>query len=91
MLDFSLFKDPVFILFTLSNFLTSIGFNIPYVYIVSRAKSLGMSDGDASLLLAIIGIANTVGRIILGYISDNPKVNRLWVYNFCLTICGLGE
>jgi hypothetical protein len=34
MLDVSLLKDPVFILFTLSNFCTSIGFNIPYVYIV---------------------------------------------------------
>lgn len=34
MLDFSLLKDPIFILFTVSNFCTSIGFNIPYVYIV---------------------------------------------------------
>jgi MFS transporter, MCT family, solute carrier family 16 (monocarboxylic acid transporters), member 14 len=41
------------------------------------------------MLLAVIGIANTVGRIILGYISDKPWVNRLLVYNMCLTICGL--
>jgi hypothetical protein len=34
MLDFSLLKDPIFILFTVSNFCTSIGFNIPYVYLV---------------------------------------------------------
>lgn len=34
MLELSLLKDPVFLLFTLSNFCTSIGFNIPYVYIV---------------------------------------------------------
>lgn len=33
MMDFSLLKDPVFLLFTLSNFCTSIGFNVPYVYI----------------------------------------------------------
>ena len=33
MMDFSLLKDPVFILFTISNFCTSIGFNVPYVYI----------------------------------------------------------
>lgn len=89
MLDFSLFKDPIFVLFTVSNFLTSIGFNVPYVYIVSRARELGISTDDASLLLAIIGIANTVGRIILGYVSDKPWVNRLLVYNMCLTICGV--
>jgi hypothetical protein len=34
MLDFSLLKDPIFILFTVSNLCTSIGFNIPYVYLV---------------------------------------------------------
>lgn len=33
MMDFGLLKDPVFILFTVSNFCTSIGFNVPYVYI----------------------------------------------------------
>jgi len=32
MMDFSLFKDPVFVLFTVSNFCTSIGFNVPYVF-----------------------------------------------------------
>jgi hypothetical protein len=34
MLDFSLLKDPIFIVFTVSNFCTSVGFNIPYVYLV---------------------------------------------------------
>lgn len=34
MLDFTLLKDPIFILYTISNFLTSIGFNIPYLYLV---------------------------------------------------------
>ena len=32
MLDFSLFKDPIFMMYATSNFLTSIGFNVPYVY-----------------------------------------------------------
>ncbi|KAK9709453.1 Major Facilitator Superfamily [Popillia japonica] len=89
MLDFSLFKDVIFILFVVSNFLTSIGFNIPYVYIVSRARALDLTHNEASMLLSIIGVANTVGRIILGYISDKPWVNRLWVYNVCLTLCGV--
>jgi hypothetical protein len=40
MLDFSLLKDPIFILFTVSNFCTSVGFNIPYVYLVVSPCSL---------------------------------------------------
>lgn len=91
MLDLALFKDWIFVLFALSNFLTSIGLNIPYVYIVSKAKTLDLSADEASMLLSIIGIANTFGRIVLGYISDKAWVNRLMVYNWCLTICGVGK
>lgn len=35
-LDISLLKNPVFILFIFSNFCTSIGFNVPYVYVLVR-------------------------------------------------------
>ena len=34
MMDFSLFKDPIFMMYATSNFLTSIGFNVPYVFTV---------------------------------------------------------
>ncbi|KAJ8867189.1 hypothetical protein PR048_030984 [Dryococelus australis] len=88
MLDFSLFRDPVFLLFTCSNFLTSIGFNIPYVYIKVQAKEKGISENQGDYLLSVIGIANLVGRIVLGYLSDKPWTNRLLVYNLCLTACG---
>lgn len=60
---------------------------MPYLYIVAQAEQLGVSN--ASFLISIIGGANTVARIILGYISDKPWVNRLHVYNMCLTICGV--
>ena len=32
MMDLSLFKDPIFMMYATSNFLTSIGFNAPYVF-----------------------------------------------------------
>lgn len=91
MMDYTLFTDPVFIIFLISNFATSIGFNVPYVYIVSQAKIVGLTGDQGSYLLSVIGIANTVGRIVLGYLSDKTWVNRLLVYNICLTISGIGE
>ncbi|XP_063236931.1 uncharacterized protein LOC134539120 isoform X2 [Bacillus rossius redtenbacheri] len=91
MLDFSLFKDPVFLLFTCSNFLTSIGFNMPYVYIKVQATEKGISENLGDYLLSVIGIANLVGRIVLGYIADKPWTNRLLIYNVCLTVCGVGR
>jgi MCP family monocarboxylic acid transporter-like MFS transporter 14 len=46
---------------------------------------------DAGFLLSIVGISNTLSRVVLGYISDKPWVNRLYLYNIALTICGLGK
>ena len=86
-MDFSIFRDFVFIIFTLSNFCTSVGFNVPYVFLVPYGNSLGLIQ--PSYLLSAIGMANTFGRIVLGYFSDKPYVNRLLVYNICLTICGI--
>lgn len=40
----------------------------------------------ASLLLSIIGITNTFGRIACGYFADFPQVNALLVNNICLVI-----
>lgn len=91
MLDFSLAKDMIFILFALSNLLTSIGFNIPYVFLVSKAKEQGIDPDRASMLISIIGGANTIGRIVLGYISDKPWISRLCIYNWSLTISGIGR
>lgn len=91
MLNLSLLKDPIFVLFSVSNFATSLGFYVPYFCLSDRTKVLGMSPDERKYLLVAIGIANTLGRIILGYISDKSWVNRLWVYNVCLVICGVGK
>lgn len=91
MMNFSLFKDPIFVLFTVSNFATSLGFYVPYFCLADQAHILNLTKEDAGILLSIIGFANTLGRIILGFLSDKSWVNRLWVYNVCLVICGIGE
>ena len=56
MMDFSLFKDPIFMMYAASNFLTSIGFNVPYVFTVDRAVAWDISGEDAAFLLSVIGI-----------------------------------
>lgn len=54
-----------------------------------QAEKQGISKDTASYLLSAVGIANTVGRVLLGYIADKPWVNRLYIYNGCLTVCGI--
>ncbi|XP_033759355.1 LOW QUALITY PROTEIN: monocarboxylate transporter 7-like [Pecten maximus] len=89
MLDFSLLKDPIFLMFVVSNFFTSIGFNMPYIYLPDRALESGISKTDAALLVSVIGIANTIGRVVFGWMADQKWVNRLMLYNTALTICGV--
>jgi len=87
-LDVRLFADPVFVLFSLSMLFVSLGYNIPFVFIVDRAVDLGVGRKDAAFLISIAGITNTIGRIVFGIVSNNDKVSRLHVYAFSCIICG---
>ncbi|KAL8586249.1 hypothetical protein ACOMHN_003764 [Nucella lapillus] len=89
MMDFSLLKNPVFLMFAISNFFTSIGFNMPFIFLPDRAKLVGIDEERAAWLLSTIGITNTLGRVVFGFMADLKWVNRLMLYNTALTICGL--
>lgn len=52
---------------------------------------MNIDSNRTATLLAVVGISNTVSRVVLGYISDLPRINRLYLYNVALTICGLGK
>lgn len=91
MLNLELLKDPVFVLFAMSDFATSMGYYVPYFCLADQAIELGVPKEHASHLLSVIGIVNTLSRIMWGFVSDIPWINRLWVYNICLIICGIGK
>jgi hypothetical protein len=62
-----------------------VGSNIvPYVFSVDQAKELGISDRKASFLLSVIGIVNTFGQIIYGYIGDK-KINLSLIYGLSIS------
>ncbi|TDG48497.1 hypothetical protein AWZ03_005041 [Drosophila navojoa] len=86
MLDVSLLKDPVFMLMGVSNIFGMAGLYVPFVYLVDAAKEHGIAKNDAAMLLSIIGITNTVGRVLCGWVADLPQVNSLLLNNICLLI-----
>merc|ERR1712071_457565 len=89
LLDFSLMKDPVFLLLGFGNILGMLGFYVPYIYIIDAAKLKGISETDAPFLIWIIGIINTVGRLLVGWLSDFPFVDSLFVTNVCIAVSGI--
>ena len=52
------------------------------------AKEYGISMNQASLLPGLLCIFSTVGRLFFGHLADNPRVNRLYVYQ--LSFLGMG-
>ncbi|KAL4709454.1 hypothetical protein ACJJTC_019751 [Scirpophaga incertulas] len=86
MLDVSLLKDPAFMLIGVSNIFGMAGLYVPFVYIVDAATLNGVEESKASFLLSIIGITNTFGRIMCGWVADFPWMDSLLLNNVCLVI-----
>ncbi|XP_059471974.1 monocarboxylate transporter 9-like isoform X2 [Neocloeon triangulifer] len=87
-LDFSYFTDLRFTLFTLSNFLLYLWYDVPYVYLADYAKELGFAENKASMLISVIGLLNMVGEIVLGWVGDKTWISANHVYAICMVICG---
>ncbi|GFU52572.1 monocarboxylate transporter 13 [Nephila pilipes] len=89
MLDFSLLKNNVFLLICISNIVGMIGFYVPYVYITDSSIMKGVPADKSAFLLSVIGITNTVGRLLFGWIADRPGVSALLVNNVSIVLTGL--
>ncbi|KAL6739911.1 hypothetical protein Aduo_013309 [Ancylostoma duodenale] len=100
MLSLSLLIDPTFLLFSISNLLTSVGFNSPLYFLPLHAiRGVGLDSASSSKILSSFGLCNTIGRVVFGMVADRrlplpyglgddiPR-NRLWIYNLSLSLCG---
>jgi len=79
-----LMTNVPFLLLTFSNLFATQGLYIPYMFIPALAELRGISSVNASFLLSIVGICNTIGRIVSGFITDLPCVNALVVTTIAL-------
>ncbi|XP_052265124.1 monocarboxylate transporter 14-like isoform X2 [Dreissena polymorpha] len=89
MLDFSLLTNAGFMFICLGNVFAMIGFYVPYVFLVDRAILLGVEQTRASLLLSVIGITNTIGRVLSGLLADRPWMNSLMLNNVSMLVAGV--
>lgn len=90
MLNPDVLRDPKFLLIGVSNFFGFLGFYVPFVFLPSMAEDKeGISGDEAAFLLSIIGICNTLGRVITGWISDMPCVSSILVVNMSLILSSI--
>ncbi|XP_033759184.1 monocarboxylate transporter 12-like [Pecten maximus] len=87
--DFSLLASPTFIVYGVSCFLCMFGFFIPFNFLPALAQDLNLTIGEGALLISIIGISNTVTRILVGWVSDQSWADCLLINNVALLVGGL--
>lgn len=88
-LDFSLLRQPAFLLFCIANVLGMMGFYVPFVYITDSSIQKGTGRDRAAFLLSVIGITNLIGRLVFGWVVDKAGVKALDVNNMCLAVSGI--
>ncbi|XP_059173668.1 uncharacterized protein LOC131954120 [Physella acuta] len=88
MVEFQLFCNPFFIVFVLSNFIYYFWSDVPYMYAADHAMDNKVDARNASFLLSIIGIFNTIGQVVFGIVGD-LNINLQNVYAIVSSLAGL--
>ncbi|XP_048254030.1 monocarboxylate transporter 9-like [Haliotis rufescens] len=89
MFDFHLLKSPMFALLVFASILSMLAFFIPFFFLKDKAEKENISKTEGALILTVIGITNTLGRIISGWIADRPWADPLHLNNIALVIAGI--
>ncbi len=82
-----LFKNLIFFLFCLANFLIFIFYMVPFIYIPIRGVELNIEQ--YAWIISIIGIINIPARIIFGFITDKNIVHPLLMFSLSCFIASL--
>ena len=81
--------NPAYLVFALSNFILYAWYDVMYVYLYNYAEmDLKFKSTDATILLSVIGILNTLGEVVIGWLGDRSWMNLNILYAFCMIICG---
>lgn len=76
-IDLNLLRDGAFALYAVSNFLTSLGFNVPYIFAKDWATDAEVPEKYQNWPIMTIGVANCFGRVIIGFIGDRSWLREI--------------
>uniref|UniRef100_A0A8C4SA59 Solute carrier family 16 member 8 n=1 Tax=Erpetoichthys calabaricus TaxID=27687 RepID=A0A8C4SA59_ERPCA len=93
LLDFTVFQNRGFIIYTVAKFITVLGLFVPTILLVNYAKDMGVPDQEAAFLLSIIGFIDIFARPTCGFFAGlqrlRPKV--AYLFSFALLFNGLTD
>ncbi|NWR77719.1 MOT5 protein, partial [Centropus unirufus] len=85
--DFSPLKDPLFCIFTWSFLFSHLAYFVPMFHLVARARTLGISSMDASYLISVAGITETISQLLSGWVADQNWTKK-YHYHMAYLILG---
>lgn len=88
-LDWSLLKDPFFCIYTWSLVFSQLAYFIPYFHLSARARNLGIDAMDASFIISIAGITETIAQLASGWVTDRNLFHKYHYHKAYLILCGL--
>ena len=86
-MDFSVLKQTEFVLF-LASFCFSAIPAIMNVFLPAFAREMGRTDSEILVLVCIIGFMDFLGRVVTGFLSDNPRIRSSHI--IVITMFALG-
>ncbi|XP_061191800.1 monocarboxylate transporter 12-like [Saccostrea echinata] len=86
MFDFKIMKNPFFLMFLISNFISYFWYDVPYVFLNDIAIEGGIED--PAFIISILGIVNTFGQIVYGFIGDR-NIDLTLLYGVSIMLSGL--
>ncbi|NXI38846.1 MOT5 protein, partial [Galbula dea] len=89
LLDFSPLKDPVFCIFTWSFLFSHLAYFVPIFHLVARARTLGISSMDASYLISVAGITETLSQLLSGWVADQNWIKKYHYHVAYLVLSGI--
>lgn len=81
------FRQRNFSVLYLSMFLSTLGYMMPFTYIVKYSIIHDISVAKSVLLLSFIGVASALGRVGLGLVAD--KFDKIITFRMCMLIGGI--
>merc|ERR1719154_622739 len=68
---------PVLFLLTMGDCLSALSLYIPYTHLPPAAIAVGITPSKAAFLISAIGVTNTIGRLVAGWLTDRPNINPM--------------
>lgn len=91
LIDCSLMKSPTFVLYSICGTLMLVAICNVYMFLMKYGESRGLKHYKTQWFISIIGIVNSLFRILVGLIADAPWADVVHITTVTMAVGALGS